>query len=126
MTKYVCFTCLQESDDSKICTYCGAEIETVDFEKATVIPPKPGSVMIDLSKFNEDAEVFIRDMVSEQNRKYFSNIVIDVRRNKLYLLCNDMEGERIVKTLNDTMKNFASNETQVFCFRGEASSGETN
>jgi hypothetical protein len=98
--KYVCFSCLQESENPNVCTHCGAKIENLDLAVSKFIPPHKGVVSI--SKRVEVDDLF---GIVEKSVEHISGLYHDVFKltdgsKEILVECNDIAGTRLVDHLN--------------------------
>ncbi|MET0029779.1 MAG: hypothetical protein ABW101_19265 [Candidatus Thiodiazotropha sp.] len=99
--KYVCFTCLRESDNPDVCSNCGANIEELDLTAAQFIPPQNGFVSI--SKEVEADGAIMR--LGEKSIEHISGLYHDVFElindsEVIKVNCNDIAGALLVEELN--------------------------
>lgn len=99
--KYVCFSCLKESTNSKVCSHCGVEIEELDMSASQFVPPVEGVVSISKSVKMDDLLEFVSGAVEHVYSLYHDSFrVVSDDPDNILIECNDIAGSRLVDYLN--------------------------
>ncbi len=100
--KYTCFTCLKESTDSRVCTHCGARIESIDLDNAIFSAPISGAISC---KFESGLELQnIKSTIKDLEEKYHDTFDLFLEGDEVTVKCNDVAGERLINALKKAIK----------------------
>ena len=100
MKRYVCFSCLQESEDPNVCTHCGAKIEELDLTASQFIPPQKGVVRISKEVELDDLLGIVEKSVDHVSGIYHDAFKLIDDAEEILIECNDIAGARLVDYLN--------------------------
>lgn len=98
--KYLCFTCLKESNDPIECTNCGAKIEELNMD-AEFKPPVHGRLVIIVPSDKEAVVNEISSVVTHYNQKLFDNASFSNDKGNVVIDCTDVASERIIELLEE-------------------------
>ncbi|MCO7227588.1 hypothetical protein [Pleionea sp. CnH1-48] len=95
----LCFVCLQESLDPKVCSHCGAEIDTVINDEFQFQPPQLVRVTVDLSRVKTFSREELMKEIENVEVTYKDNFKVKEYLNIVEIECNSLAEERLVNQL---------------------------
>ena len=95
----LCFVCLQESTDPKVCSHCGAEISTSIGEEFQFEPPKKVRLKFNFKQINLFSKGDLIKAIEDIKVTYKNNFEIKDSYNSIEVECNDLAEERLINQL---------------------------
>ncbi|WP_157753865.1 hypothetical protein [Lysobacter capsici] len=100
---FICFTCLKESTDPKICSNCGEKIEEITLENSFFLPPQKMIYSILLSSISESQIIQAIKFVENNFSQTFK---YEKTNNRLKIESTDIALAKLAKQI-ESMKSIS-------------------
>jgi hypothetical protein len=100
---FICFSCLKESTDPKICSNCGEKIEEITLENSFFLPPKKISYSVLLSSISESE--IIQAIKSVENN-FSQTFKYEKTNNRLKIESTDIALKKLTEQI-ESMKDIS-------------------